>query len=98
MVANLPDLKYLYLRGCELVDDSVLKALGKNCPNLTVLDCTGCENVKDAGVAGLARGCHRLRKVFLDGKMGCGICPLVATEECVLLLSSSCCCQQAAPL
>ncbi|CAN0316451.1 unnamed protein product [Ectocarpus sp. 12 AP-2014] len=64
VIAKLPALETLVLRGCTKVADLGILGLARGAPSLTCLDLAGCTGVTDAGVA-------HLSSMVVGGKLEC---------------------------
>ncbi|CAM9336080.1 unnamed protein product, partial [Ectocarpus sp. 6 AP-2014] len=64
VIAKLPALETLVLRGCTKVADLGILGLSRGAPSLTCLDLAGCTGVTDAGVA-------HLSSMVVGGKLEC---------------------------
>ncbi|CBN75250.1 conserved unknown protein [Ectocarpus siliculosus] len=64
VIAKLPALETLLLRGCTKVADLGILGLSRGAPSLTCLDLAGCTGVTDAGVA-------HLSSMVVGGKLEC---------------------------
>lgn len=65
------NLQTIFLRRCELVDDTCIEAIAQNCPRLSALNIGNCPLITDKSLIALARHVKFLKSINYSGTNVC---------------------------
>lgn len=71
MVINCPQLEIVFLRRCELVDDTAIAHVALNCKNISQLNLEGCNKITDIALEFIAKNSSKLRSLNVSKTQVC---------------------------